>query len=84
LSGIKNRIETWFEKLAKIICANRYKTLVFMLAGNEDFWTLPNITDTTMEGFILEDDPSLVAYEAFKDQFGRDLRCSETFNPNVA
>jgi len=72
--GIRNRIETWIENLAVIICDNRYKTLLVMLAIVAAFTSqLPKITlDTTMEGFLHKDDPSLVDYEAFKDQFGRD------------
>ncbi|MBW1895084.1 MAG: MMPL family transporter [Deltaproteobacteria bacterium] len=74
MSGIRNRIETWFENLAVIIFDNRYKTLFVMLAIVSAFASqLPKITlDTTMEGFLHKDDPSLVDYEAFKDQFGRD------------
>jgi len=74
VSGIRNRIETWFENLAVIIFDNRYKTLFVMLAIVSAFASqLPKITlDTTMEGFLHKDDPSLVDYEAFKDQFGRD------------
>jgi predicted RND superfamily exporter protein len=34
---------------------------------------LPNIRfDTTTEGFLHDDDPALIAYNAFRDQFGRD------------
>ena len=36
---------------------------------------VPKITmDTSTEGFMHEDDPMLLQYNAFKDQFGRDER----------
>ncbi|MBW1829295.1 MAG: MMPL family transporter, partial [Deltaproteobacteria bacterium] len=74
MSKIRNQIETWFENLAHTICDNPYKTLFVMLALVAAFaCQLPKITiDTTMEGFLHEDDPSLIDYEAFKGQFGRD------------
>ncbi len=74
MSGIRNRIETWFENLAVIICDNPYKILVVILVLIGALTSqVPKITiDTTMEGFLHEDDPSLIDYKAFKDQFGRD------------
>ena len=54
-----------------------------MLASVAAFaYQIPNITvNTTMEGFLHEDDPSLIAYEAFKDQFGRDQLIVIALNP---
>ena len=34
---------------------------------------LPKITiDTSTEGFLYDDDPAVVRYESFKEQFGQD------------
>lgn len=74
MSGIRNRIEGGFERLAHLICDHPYRTLFIILVIVASLASqLPKIkVDTTMEGFLHEDDPSLVEYEAFKDQFGRD------------
>ena len=68
------RAEKKFEHFSDFIFENRLKilfamlALVFTLASN-----LPNITfDTSTEGFLYEDDPQILAYNDFRNQFGRD------------
>jgi len=74
MSGIRNRIEKWFEKLSDTIFDHRYKTLFLVilfvgLLGSQ----IPKITiDTSTEGFLHETDQSLLDYEKFRDQFGRE------------
>jgi len=67
-------VEKKFEHFTYFIIRHRFKALfltllmVFGLASN-----LPKITfDTSTEGFLYEDDPQIVNYNAFRDQFGRD------------
>jgi hydrophobe/amphiphile efflux-3 (HAE3) family protein len=68
------RLEKWFEHLAHTIYRHRIVTLVIMLALSGILVVqIPKITiDTSTEGFLHEDDPALLAYNAFRDQFGRD------------
>ena len=74
MSAIRSRLEKWFEHLAHTIYRHRILTLVIMLALSGILIAqIPKITiDTSTEGFLHEDDPALLAYNAFRDQFGRD------------
>jgi predicted RND superfamily exporter protein len=67
-------IEKKFEGFTYFIIKHRLKALfllfilVFGLASN-----LPKIKfDTSTEGFLYEDDPQILKYNAFRKQFGRD------------
>ncbi len=83
MSGIRNRIEKWFEKLSDTIFDHRYKTLFIMilfvgLLGSQ----IPKIKiDTSTEGFLHETDQSLLDYEKFRDQFGREQMLVIALNP---
>jgi len=74
MKNFRNRIEKWFETYAHVICRNRIKTIVIMLVLTAAMVTqIPKISiDTSMEGFLRPDDPTLLAYNNFRDQFGRD------------
>ena len=68
------RSEEKFHHFSDVIYENKFKTLfavlamVAFLASN-----LPNITfDTSTEGFLYKDDPQILAYNDFRNQFGRD------------
>jgi len=68
------RAEKGFEHFSDFIFENKNKVLfaslafVVALASN-----LPTITfDTSTEGFLYEDDPQILAYNDFRNQFGRD------------
>ncbi len=68
------RSEEKFQRFSDVIYDNKFKTLfavltvVIALASN-----LPNITfDTSTEGFLYKDDPQILAYNDFRNQFGRD------------
>ena len=82
-------IEKKFEHFTYFIIKHRLKALfltlfiVFGLASN-----LPKITfDTSTEGFLYEDDPQIVNYNAFREQFGRDekiivaIKTKDIFEP---
>ena len=74
MSAIRTRIEKWFEQLAGAIYRHRILTLMIMLAlSGLLIAQLPKIQfDTSIEGFLHDDDPALLAYNDFRDQFGRD------------
>jgi hypothetical protein len=68
------RVEKQFENFTYLIIKHRFKTLfltllmIFALASN-----LPKITfDTSTEGFLYKDDPQIIMYNDFRNQFGRD------------
>jgi len=74
MSGIRWRIEKGFERFAHRIYRNRIKTILLMLMITAVIVSqIPKITvDTSMEGFLHPDDPAMLAYNAFREQFGRD------------
>jgi hypothetical protein len=74
MKNFRNRIEKWFETYAHVIYRNRIKTIVIMLVLTAAMVSqIPKISiDTSTEGFLHRDDPALVAYNNFRDQFGRD------------
>ncbi len=83
MSSIRNKIETRFESFAYYLFDNKYKIFLFFLVLI--VWLashIPGITiDTSTEGFLHEDDPILLDYEAFRDQFGRDEMAIVAFEP---
>jgi hydrophobe/amphiphile efflux-3 (HAE3) family protein len=74
MSAIRRRIEKWFEHLAHLVYRHRILTLVVMMALSIALIAqIPSITiDTSTEGFLHAADPALLAYNEFRDQFGRD------------
>ena len=83
MAGIRDRIEKWFERFAHIIYRNRIKTIILMMALIIVLISqISKITvDTSMEGFLHEKDPTLLSYNAFRDQFGRDEVVIIAINP---
>lgn len=83
MRDMRNRLEGWFERYAHHIYRNRVKALLmvlvlFLAAASQ----IPKITmDLSTEGFLHENDPSLTAYNAFRDQFGRDELIIIALNP---
>ena len=72
----RTKIENKLEKMGDYIGTNPKKILLFMLLFSILLISnLPKITiDTSTEGFLHNDDPALVRYEEFKEQFGQDER----------
>lgn len=74
MSSFKHRIELQFKNFGLWVFDNRFKTLLAVLLIAAGFISqLPKITmDTSSEGFLHENDPILIAYDHFREQFGRD------------
>ncbi len=72
--NVRDRIEAWFERFAAGIFRHRFSTLTIMCIMIGTLLSqLPRVSiDTSTEGFLHAKDPALVAYNAFRDQFGRD------------
>ncbi|MEA3370328.1 MAG: MMPL family transporter [Campylobacterota bacterium] len=70
----RTRSENRLENMGKGISRNPIKIIVVMLLLSMGLISnLPKITiDTSTEGFLHADDPALVRYENFKEQFGQD------------
>ncbi len=76
-------METWFENLARTIYHNRIKTLIIMAVLIAAFISqLPKLFfDFSTEGFLHENDPTLIEYHSFRKQFGRDEMLIIAINP---
>jgi len=74
MTNVRNTVEIWFASFARIIYRNRIKTLLIMAVLIAAITTqLPKLTiDISMEGFLHKTDPTLIEYNDFRDQFGRD------------
>ena len=74
MKNLRNRVERGFENFAYFVYRHRIKTVIIMLLLMATLISqIPKITiDTSTEGFLHENDPTLLAYNAFRDQFGRD------------
>ncbi|MDC9727108.1 MAG: Fis family transcriptional regulator, partial [Candidatus Thioglobus sp.] len=70
----RHRAERKFEHFSDVIFDHSKKTISVILLVVFAFATqLPSLTmDTSTEGFLHKTDPMRVAYDEFRDQFGRD------------
>jgi len=70
----RTKTEKRLEKMGESITHNPIKILVVMMILSLGLISnLPKITiDTSTEGFLHAEDPALVRYEEFKEQFGQD------------
>ena len=70
----RHKTERKFEDFSDLIFENSKKTIAAILFIVLAFATqLPTLTmDTSTEGFLHKTDPMRVAYDEFRDQFGRD------------
>lgn len=86
--NIRQHIESFFKRLALLLYTNPIKTLIVMLSISGSLIVqLPEIVvDSTAKAMFREDDPNMVAYNDFLDQFGRTgaivlaIRPPEIFN----
>jgi len=70
----RQKIENGFGRFAHLIYRNHWKVLFLVLILVAGFASqLPKLTmDTSTEGFLHPDDPAMIAYDSFRNQFGRD------------
>lgn len=89
VKDLRNRIENGFESYGRFVTRKAWLILalsivfVGLLASN-----VPKIVmDTATESFLHKDDPALLAYNEFRDQFGRDelivvaIETDDVFDP---
>jgi predicted RND superfamily exporter protein len=71
---IHDRIELGFERWGHFIFRHRWATIALLFAFSAVFISqIPKITmDMSTEGFLHPDDPILLVYDEFRDQFERD------------
>ncbi len=74
MKDIRKSIDLWFGAVARTLYHHRIKTLLILFVCVAALASqLPKITiDTSTEGFMHKDDQTLIDYNAFRDQFGRD------------
>lgn len=73
-NNLRQRIENGFAAFGSLVYRHHWKTLLLITALVAALVSqLPRLTlDTSTEGFLHQDDPTLIAYNAFREQFGRD------------
>ena len=73
MNRLRDSIEKKFQAAGLWLYGNPYKTLSIMLALVLFLtFQIPSITiDTSSEALLRKTDPSLLQYNAFRDQFGR-------------
>lgn len=74
MANLRDRMDTFFEKLGRLLYRHPAWTLGFVLPMIATFSS--QITkvkmDTSFEALLHEKDPSRLEYDGFRDQFGRD------------
>jgi hypothetical protein len=75
-TGFRDRVERGFETWGRIVAARPVTILIASLAfAAACISGIPRVTvDVSFESFLRADDSVRVAYEAFREQFGRDER----------
>ncbi|MCP3898191.1 MAG: MMPL family transporter, partial [Desulfobacteraceae bacterium] len=89
MAKLRKTIESLFESLANYLYTHKFSMLFMVIIIVILFASqIPNIKiDTSTEGFLHIDDPILLDYEEFRDQFGREeiamvsLKPGKIFDP---
>ena len=72
----QSRVEAGFEAWGRLVFRHRFLAVACCLIVTG--WLvarIPELTiDNSTDAFLLPDDPAVVVYNAFRDQFGRDDR----------
>ena len=84
MSDVRAWIEAGFERFARILYHHRIKTLILLLTAVAALASqIPHIKmDLSTEGLLHKSDPALLAYNQFRDQFGRDEVIIIAINPS--
>ena len=71
---MKERIEAEFERWGRLVVRHRWLVIASMLMLTLGLGLqLPRLAvDNSVEGFLRDDDPALIRYDEFRDQFGRE------------
>ncbi len=83
MKRVTKKINRFFESLGDFFYVHKYVSIITMLSiafalGLQ----LPGLkVDTTIEGFLREDDPALIKFYEFRKQFGRDDAIIIALNP---
>ncbi|MEE8556001.1 MAG: Fis family transcriptional regulator, partial [bacterium] len=74
MAKLRDRIDGGFERFGAWVYRNRFKTLLVMLVVIAAFLSqLPKLGfDTSNESYFHEDDPTILDYDRFREQFGRE------------
>ncbi|MCP4403131.1 MAG: hypothetical protein GY801_38225, partial [bacterium] len=74
MKGMRDRNEQFFKALARFICRFRYPVAIVMVALTVGLsLPIPNlVTDTSVASFLRPNDPAMVVYNAFREQYGSD------------
>ncbi|MBW1815242.1 MAG: hypothetical protein JRJ39_16795 [Deltaproteobacteria bacterium] len=72
MSKTRKKIEILFSNLGYLICRHPLKTIaLFLVFSIAIFSQLPKLNfDTSTEAMLRKDDPALLLYNEFRDQFG--------------
>jgi predicted RND superfamily exporter protein len=84
LSEVRKKIDAGFEQFGHVVYRHRWIAIILMLiivGGLASRLTHIRI-DTSTESFLHEDDPILLGYNAFREQFGRDEFVLIAIQPN--
>ena len=83
MARLRARIESAFARSAVLIFRHRIKTLLIVFAALAALMAqIPHMKfDTSTESFFRKDDPALIAYDRFRQQFGRDEFIVAAINP---
>ena len=73
-SGWRTTVEDGFERWGRIVVRSPWIALILsLIVTGWLFSYLPNLTvDNSTESFLTTDDPAIVRYNEFREQFGRD------------
>jgi len=74
MENIRYRIERSFESLSHLLFRYKWMVVIFLLGliGVLAMQIPHIVVDTSTEALFFKDDPELVKYDRFRDQFGRD------------
>jgi len=73
-TALRKRVETGFEKFGNIVYRRHWLVLLLMLCLVGGLVSqIPGLRmDTSTEGFLHANDPTMIAYDRFREQYGRD------------
>lgn len=76
MANLNKQVALAFENWSDFVFTHHKQVIVVCVLLLMGFVSqMPKLTvDTTIEGFLYKDDPAMIAYDLFRDQFGRDDR----------